>query len=139
MIVLEKSGTLNTTHHIEVKDNVKPLVTPVRNVPHALKPELGKEPKRMIDLDIVEPIEKPTDLVNGLEIVEKPNGKLRICLDPRPLNNAIKREHLHLPTAKEIFSQMSGACFFLKVDASSGYWQIKVDEESSHLLAYGTP
>ena len=34
---------------------------------------------------------------------------------------------------------MSGACFFSELDASSGYWQIKVDEESSHLLAFGTP
>ena len=33
-------GTLNTTHHIEVKGNVKPVITPVRKVPHALKPKL---------------------------------------------------------------------------------------------------
>ena len=33
-------GTLNTTHHIEVKDNVKPVVTPVRKVLHALEPKL---------------------------------------------------------------------------------------------------
>ena len=121
-------GTLNTTHHIEVKENVKPVVTLVHKVPHALKPKLEKELKRMVDLDIIEPIEEPTDWVNGLVVVEKPNEKLHICLDPRPLNNAIKREHLHLPTAEEIFSQMSGACFFSKLDASSGYWQIKVEE-----------
>ena len=36
----------------------------------------------MVDLDITKPIEKPTDWVNGLVIEEKPNGKLRICLDP---------------------------------------------------------
>ena len=83
----------------------------------------------MVDLDIIEPIEKPTYWVNGLVIVEEPNGKLRICLDPRPLNNATKRE--------EIFSLMSGACFFSELATSSGYWQIKVDEESSHLLAFG--
>ena len=47
-------------------------------------------------------------------------------------HNAIKREHLHLPTAEEIFPQMPGACFFSKLGASSGYWQIKVDEESLH-------
>ena len=94
---------MNTTHHIEVKDNVKPVVTPVRKVPHALKPKLEKELNGMIDLDIIEPIEKPTDWVNGLVIVEKPNEKFRICLDPRPLNNAIKREHLHLATAQEVF------------------------------------
>ena len=121
-------GTLNTTHHIEVKDNVKPVVTPVHKAPHALKPKLKKKLKRMVDLDIIETIEKPTDWVNGLVIVEKPNGKLRICLDSRPLNNAIKRERLHLPTTEEMFSQMPGTCFFSKIDASSGYWQIKVDK-----------
>ena len=37
-------GTLNATHYIEVKDNVKPVVTPVHKVPHALnKPKLEKE------------------------------------------------------------------------------------------------
>ena len=80
------------------------------------KPKLEKELKRMVDLDIPEPIKKPTDQVNSFVTVEKPNGKLRICLN---LNNAIKRKHLHLPTAEEIFSQMSGACFFSNLDASS--------------------
>ena len=42
-------GTLNTTHHIEVKDNVKPAVTPVRKVPHTLKSILEKELKRLVD------------------------------------------------------------------------------------------
>ena len=88
----------------------------------------------MVDLDIIEPIKKSTNFVNGLVIVEKPNRKLRICLDLRPLNNAIKCEHLHLLTTEEIFSQMSGACFFSKLDASLGYWQIKADEDSSDLL-----
>ena len=132
-------GTLKNTHHIEIKDNVTPVVTPVRKIPLALKPKLKKELKRMVDLDIIEPVQKPTDWVNGLVLVEKPNGKLRVCLDPRPLNKAIKREHLHLPTAEEIFSQMSGASYFSKLDASSGYWQIKVDEQSSNLLTFGTP
>ena len=30
-------GTLNATYHIEVKDDVKSVVTPVRKVPHAKK------------------------------------------------------------------------------------------------------
>ena len=72
-------------------------------------------------------------------IVEKPNGKLRICLDPRPLNKAIKREHFKLPTTEEILSKMSNACYFSKLDASSGYWQVKLDEASSNMLAFSTP
>ena len=92
----------------------------------------------MVDLDIIELIEKATDWVSGLVIIEKPNGKLCIFLDPRILNNVSKLEHLHLPTTEEIFSQVPGGCFFSELDASSGYWQIKEDEESSHLLLFGT-
>ena len=62
---------------------------------------MEKELKRMVDLDIIEPVNEPTNWVNGLVIVKKQNGKLRICLDPQLLNQAIKREHLHLPTEKE--------------------------------------
>ena len=57
----------------------------------------------MVNLDIIEPIEKPTDWVNGFAIVEKSNGKLRICLDTQHLNNAMKRQHLLLPTAEKKF------------------------------------
>ena len=72
-------------------------------------------------------------------VTEKPNGKLRVCLDPKDLNKAILRQHHHLPTAEELFSEMTGAKFFTKLDASNGYWQIRVDEESSNLLAFSTP
>ena len=34
---------------------------------------------------------------------------------------------------------MHNANFFTKLDASSDYWQIKVDEESSKLLTFSTP
>ena len=54
------------------------------------------------------------------------------------MNKAITREHLHLYTAEEIFPQMSGASYLLKLDASSGYWQIKVEKLSSHLLTFDT-
>ena len=93
----------------------------------------------MIDLGIIEPAQKPTNWVNGLVLVERPNGKLRVCLVPRPLNKAIKGKHLHLPTAEKIFFQMSEASYFSKLGASSGYWQIKVDKQSPNLLTFGTP
>ena len=104
---------------MEVKDNIKPVVAPVRKVPHALKPRLEKELKRMVHLDIIERTKKLTDWVNGLIVVKKSNGKLLIFLDPRPFNNTIKCKHHHLPTTKEMFLQMSRVCFFSRLDASS--------------------
>ena len=57
----------------------------------------------------------------------------------RPLNRAIKRQHYQLPTAEEIFSNIQEATVFSKLDASSGYWQIPVDNETSKLLTFSTP
>ena len=68
----------------------------------------------MVDLDIIERIEKSTKWGNDLVIVEKPNRNLNIYLDLRPLNNTVRREVLHFPTAKELFLQMPGVCFFSK-------------------------
>ena len=50
------------------------MVTSVRKIPLALKTKLEMELTRMVDLDIIETIQKPTDWVNGLVVVEKPNG-----------------------------------------------------------------
>ena len=114
-------GTLKNIPYIEIKDNVTPVVTLVRKISLALKPKLETELKRMVDLDIITPVQKPTDWVNGLVLVKKPNGKLQVCLELRLLNKANKREHLHLPTVEKIFSQMSGASYFSKLNASSIY------------------
>jgi len=72
-------------------------------------------------------------------IVEKPNGSLRICIDPKELNKAIKRPHYAMPTSEEVFAKMSNAKYFTKLDASNAYWQIPLDEESSKLLTFSTP
>ena len=113
-------GTLPQTHHIELKPDVTPVIPP-RRIPYALKPQLREELTRMGKLGIIEKVTEPTDWVSSLVIVHKANGKLRICLDPRDLNKAIKRQHFQLPSAKELFAQMSGAKYFAKLDMSNAY------------------
>ena len=71
---------------------------------------------------VIKRIGEPTNWLNSLVLVEKPDGSLRICLDPRDLNKAIKREHYQLPTFNEIASRLTGATKFTKLDANKGYW-----------------
>ena len=66
-------------------------------------------------------------------------GKLRVCLDPRDLNRAIKRDYHPLPTLEDITAKLSKAKFFTKLDARSGYWQVKLDQDSSMLTTFNTP
>ena len=74
--------------------------------------KLKLELERMRRLDVIEPVNEPTEWVNTLITVEKPNGKLRICLDPKHLNQAIKRQHYKLPTAEELLRNASCQIFY---------------------------
>ena len=47
---------------------------------------LRAELDSMVRDGIISVVDYPNDWINELQIVEKPNGRLRICLDPRPLN-----------------------------------------------------
>lgn len=52
------------------------------------------------------------------------------------LNENIKREHNQIPKKEEITTEMAGAKFFSKLDAYRGFWQIKLDEESTKKLHF---
>ena len=90
-------------------------------------------------MGVIRRVDEPTDWVNSLVVIEKPRSKkLRICLDPRPLNNAIRREHFQLPTLEDITTRLSGARVFTKLDANHGYWQIPLSEESQLLTTFNS-
>ena len=73
----------------------------------------------MIEMKIIQAVNEPTDWVNNLVLVEKPDGSLRICIDPNEVNKAIKRPHHVHPTAEDILLQMSSAKYFTKLDAKN--------------------
>ncbi|KAK7089397.1 hypothetical protein V1264_024540 [Littorina saxatilis] len=84
-------------------------------------------------------VTQPTDWVNSLVVVEKPNGKLRICLDPKDLNQAVKRPHYAMPTLEDALAKIPGAKYFSKLDAKAGYWQMSLSAESSYLTTFNSP
>ena len=92
----------------------------------------------MVEEGILTPVNEPTDWVSSMVTVVKPN-KLRICIDPKDLNRAIKRSHYPMPTIEEVATKLSKAKVFTVLDAKSGFWQIKLDEESSMLITFKTP
>ena len=132
-------GCLPGEYKIKIDPSVDPVIEPPRRIPFSLQKKMKIELDRMESLNVIEKVTHPTDWVSNIVVVEKSNGKLRLCLDPRNLNKAIKREHFQLPTVDDIMAKMPGAKIFSKLDASSGYWQIRVDDESADLLTFNTP
>ena len=74
-----------------------------------------------------------------MAIVEKKNGSLRICIDPRPLNKVLKREHYKLPTLEKVLPKFREAKMFTKLDVQEAFWHIKLNEKASMLTTMITP
>ena len=84
-----------------------------------------------------------TEWVNSFVIVEKKiptdsnssqghsmNKKLRICLDPRDLNEALEREPYYTWSIEEIMAKFHGMTRFTIADFNKGYWMVELDPES---------
>ena len=132
-------GCLLGTAKIHLKENSTPVVYPARKVAVALKGRLKTELDRLEALGVIKKTTEPTEWVLPLVLVEKPNKEIRICMDPMDLNKCIKREHYHLPHKSEILGEMTNAEVFSKLDATQGFYQMQLDEESTHLCTVATP
>ena len=82
---------------------------------------------------------RPTDWCSQISVQTKKSGKLRICIDPRPLNEVLQRETYPLPTIDDLLPELANAKVFSKVDLSNGYWHCELDHTSSLLTTFVTP
>jgi len=58
-------------------------------------------------------------------VVPKQTSKIRICVAGTKPNAWVKREKHPLLHVEQLLDQLSGAKYFFKLDAKSGFWQIK--------------
>jgi hypothetical protein len=126
----------------EYKINIDEMIKPVKNAPRkvavAIKPQLKAKLADLESKQIIKKVTEPTKWISSMVLVKKPN-KLRICLDPKPLNTAINRAHYMMPTVEDILPKLTNARVFSVLDAKDGFWQIKLDNDSSHLTTFSTP
>lgn len=132
-------GTLPGTYKIEMKDNAIPKVQPPRRVPLTVRDKLKETLDIMEKQGVIESVVRPTDWVSSVVIVEKPNGSLRLCIDPIDLNSQIKREHYPIPTSEDILSNLSGKKVYSVLDMKDSFWQVVLDSSCTDLCTFNTP
>ena len=137
--VFAGEGKLEGNLHLEIDKSVTPVKLPVRRVPLAIKPKLKKEIDRLTSLGIIQPVDIPTDWISAMVVVMKRNGRVRLCIDPKPLNTALKRNHYPLPVIEDILPSLANAKVFTVMDAKNGFWQVQLDTKSSMLTTFETP
>ena len=66
---------------------------------------------RLVNKRVLVLLTTPTELVSQMVVVHKTKGKLRICIDPQPLNAALKHEHYKLLVLNDMLLKLKHANF----------------------------
>eukprot|EP00794_Sanderia_malayensis_P019335 gene19335-biopygen16222 len=68
----------------------------------------------------------------------KKDGNVRICVDMRAANTAIKRVRHLIPTVADVSLELNGAKFFSKLDLSQAYHQLELHPDSRYITTFST-
>ena len=136
----EGLGDLGEPYKIQLRKDAVPFaITTPRRVALPLMEKVKAELQSMQERGIISKIEEPTEWCAGMVVVPKPNGKVRICVDLTKLNESVRREYFLMPVVDETLAKMSGAKVFSKLDANSGFWQIKLHPATAKYTTFITP
>lgn len=122
--------------HIPIDKSIKPVSQPCRRVPVPLESKINRKIQELIDTDIIEPVNGPSDWISPLVPVLKSDGDVRICVDMRQANRAIIRGKHPLPTMEQLIPKFRNAKIFSKLDLKSSFHQLELSEDSRHITTF---
>ena len=125
---------------ISVKLHINENAQKHRRTSFHLRDKVEQEIQNLLDQDIIENVTgEPTPWVSPtVPVPKKDTDAVRICVDMRELNKAILRERHQTPTVEELTTDLNGAKIFSKIDLTSGYHQLELQESSRSITTFST-
>ena len=134
----DRLGSLKGEYNIWVDPAVKPATHASRKVPIESKEAIDRELDYLIEEEIITEQVEPTPWVSSVTFPRKPNGEVRVCLDPSNLNKAIIREYHKPMTVEEIAQELAGATVYTKTDTLKAFLQIHLTLKASLLMTFNS-
>ena len=135
---LEKNemGCTNATEHIIelLPEQDEPFKERFRRMVLHEVEEVHQHIQEMLDEEAIRPSQSPW--CNAIVLVQKKDGTLRFCIDFRHLNARTKKDSYPIPKCPETMESLVGARYFSTMDLKSGFWQVKVFEDSRQYTAF---
>ncbi|GJP65692.1 hypothetical protein CLOP_g22560 [Closterium sp. NIES-67] len=118
------------THQHEIIE--EPGSKPTFRAPYRLSPTELTDMKKQIEYLLAKGLIRPSTSPYGAPVLftPKPDGSLRMCIDYRALNKQTIKNKYPIPRIDDLLDQLRGATVFSKLDLRSGYWQIRMGDNS---------
>ncbi|CAB4007251.1 Hypothetical predicted protein [Paramuricea clavata] len=117
-----------------------PKAQPQRRIPYHIREKVKNAINELENQDVIEkvPGNEATPWVLPIVAVPKKDGQVRICVDMRLANEAIRRVRHPIPTVNDVSFALNGAKIFWKLDLSQAYHQLELDEQSRYITTFST-
>ena len=124
-------------HRPRLTDGAGPVQQKLRSLPLALRDEVAAHLKELEDQGVIERIDSSA-WISPIVVSRKRNGKVRLCVNLRKVNEAIETSGYPIPEMEEMLNQLNGSVMFSCLDLKAAYHQLSLHEESRDLTAFVT-
>lgn len=123
-------------HRIHLLPNAIPVVVRSYRYPQLLKDEIEKQCDDMLAQRII--CDSTSVFSSPVLLVKKVDGTWRFCVDYRELNGITVKVKYPIPLVDELLDELSGTCFFTKLDLHSGYHQVRMHPDDIDKTTFRT-
>ncbi|XP_059659004.1 uncharacterized protein LOC132305373 [Cornus florida] len=125
-------------HRLPIKKDFQPYKQPPRRMSSEVVLKIKEEIERLLKAGFIRTVRYVEWLSNVVSVMKK-NGKLRVCVDFRNLNNATPKDEYPMPVADQLIDSAAKHEILSFMDGHSGYNQIYLAEEDVHKTAFRCP
>lgn len=123
-------------HSIPLIPGASPVKVRPYRYPPAVKDEIERQIKVMLQSGIVQPSVSPFS--SSVLLVKKKDNTWRFCVDFRHLNAITLKSHYPVPVIEELLDELGNASWFTSLDLTAGYHQILLHPDDTHKTAFQT-
>lgn len=83
--------------------------------------------------------ESDSEYASRIILVKKKNGKTRMCIDYRKLNEIVEKDHYPMPIIEDLIQKLHYKKYFSSLDLRNGFHHVDIEEQSKGFTQFKTP